>query len=39
MTDLTRLQTGAHARVIQISGDKRYLSRITSMGINLGSWV
>lgn len=39
MTDLTRLQTGARARVIQISGDKRYLSRITSIGMNIGSRV
>lgn len=28
MTDLTQLKTGARARVVQISGDKRYLSRI-----------
>lgn len=39
MTDLTKLQTGARARVAQISGDKRYFSRITSIGMNIGSRV
>lgn len=39
MTDLTQLKTGARARVVQISGDKRYLSRITSIGMNIGSKV
>lgn len=39
MTDLTQLQTGTRARVVQISGDKRYLSRITSIGMNIGSRV
>ena len=39
MTDLTQLQAGARARVVQISGDKRYLSRITSIGMNIGSRV
>ena len=39
MMDLTQLQAGARARVVQISGDKRYLSRITSIGMNIGSRV
>lgn len=39
MTDLTQLKTGSRARVVQISGDQRYLSRITSIGMNIGSRV
>ena len=39
MTDLTKLKTGASGRVVQIGGDKRYLSRITSIGMNIGSRV
>ena len=39
MMDLTQLQAGTRARVVQISGDKRYLSRITSIGMNIGSRV
>lgn len=39
MEDLTKLKTGSKARVVQIEGDKRYLSRITSIGLNVGSRV
>lgn len=39
MVELTQLQTGRKARVVQIDGDKRYLSRITSIGLNVGSRV
>lgn len=39
MTDLTQVKTGKKARVVQINGDKRYLSRITSIGMNIGSRV
>lgn len=39
MVDLTQLKTGRRARVIQINGDKRYLSRITSIGLNVGSRI
>lgn len=39
MVDLTQLKTGCKARVVQIDGDKRYLSRITSIGLNVGSRV
>lgn len=39
MTDLTQLKTGHKARVVQIDGDKRYLSRVTSIGLNVGSKV
>lgn len=36
MTDITQLKTGSKARIIKINGDKRYLTRITSIGINIG---
>ncbi len=33
---LTQLETGKKANVFEIKGDRRYLSRITSIGINIG---
>lgn len=39
MTELTQLKTGCKARVVRIDGDKRYLSRITSIGMNVGSKI
>lgn len=39
MGDLTQLKTGHKAKVVRIEGDKRYLSRITSIGLNVGSEI
>jgi len=36
MTKLTELKTGSKAQITTINGDKRYLSRITSIGLNVG---
>lgn len=36
MTKLTELKDGQKARVAAIDGDRRYLSRITSIGLNVG---
>lgn len=36
MQKLTELQEGQKARIIGIDGDRRYLSRITSIGLNIG---
>lgn len=36
MTKLTDLKEGQQARITRIRGDRRYLSRITSIGLNIG---
>ena len=36
MQKLTDLREGQKARIIGITGDRRYLSRITSIGLNIG---
>ena len=36
MQKLTDLREGQKARIIGITGDRRYLSRITSIGLSLG---
>ena len=34
MIPLTKLETGGKARIAELSGERRYLSRITSIGLN-----
>lgn len=36
MQKLTELKEGQKARIVRIEGDRRYLSRITSIGLNVG---
>ena len=36
MNKLTDLRDGQKARITAINGDRRYLSRITSIGLNVG---
>lgn len=36
MMELTQLETGQRARITGIEGDRRYLSRVTSIGLNIG---
>lgn len=36
MQKLTDLREGQKARIIGITGDRRYLSRIISIGLNIG---
>lgn len=36
MQKLTELQNGQKARITAVDGDRRYLSRITSIGLNIG---
>lgn len=36
MQKLTELKEGQKARITGIEGDRRYLSRITSIGLNVG---
>ena len=36
MQKLTDLKEGQKARITGIDGDRRYLSRITSIGLNIG---
>ena len=36
MQKLTDLKEGQKARIVGIDGDRRYLSRITSIGLNIG---
>lgn len=36
MIPLTKLETGGKARIVELSGERRYLSRITSIGLNVG---
>ena len=36
MQKLTDLKEGQKARIVGINGDRRYLSRITSIGLNIG---
>ena len=35
MIPLTKLKTGEKARIAELSGERRYLSRITSIGLNV----
>ena len=37
--NLTELQTGQKATITGLDGDRRYLSRITSIGLNIGCRV
>lgn len=37
--NLTEIKNGERARIVQINGDRRYLSRITSIGLNVGCRV
>lgn len=36
MIKLNELENGKKARIVEIKGDRRYLSRITSIGLNQG---
>lgn len=36
MQKLTELKDGQKARITAVNGDRRYLSRITSIGLNVG---
>lgn len=36
MQKLTELRNGQKARITAVNGDRRYLSRITSIGLNVG---
>ena len=36
MQKLTELHNGQKARITAVDGDRRYLSRITSIGLNIG---
>ena len=36
MKKLTELKDGQKAKITGISGDRRYLSRVTSIGLNVG---
>lgn len=36
MPKLTELKDGQKAKITGISGDRRYLSRVTSIGLNVG---
>lgn len=36
---LTELKNGERAYIVRIDGDRRYLSRITSIGLNVGCKV
>ncbi|MBR1598830.1 MAG: ferrous iron transport protein A [Lachnospiraceae bacterium] len=36
---LTELKNGERASIVRIDGDRRYLSRITSIGLNVGCKV
>lgn len=36
MQKLTELRDGEKARIAAVEGDRRYLSRITSIGLNIG---
>ncbi|MBC6713176.1 FeoA family protein [Treponema sp. Marseille-Q3903] len=37
MTNLTELKDGKKASIVKIDGGRRYLSRITSIGLNTGT--
>jgi len=39
MKKLTEISGGQKAKVIAIKGDKRYLTRITAIGLNIGCVV
>ncbi|MBO6114726.1 MAG: ferrous iron transport protein A [Lachnospiraceae bacterium] len=39
MMNLTELKKGERAMIVQIDGDRRYLSRVTSIGLNVGCKV
>lgn len=36
MQKLTELKNGQKAKIMALDGDRRYLSRITSIGLNIG---
>ncbi len=36
MQKMTELRDGEKARITAVDGDRRYLSRITSIGLNIG---
>jgi len=36
MTELINVLEGQKAEIVAIAGDRRYLSRITSIGLNIG---
>lgn len=36
MPTLTELKKGQKAQIVHINGDRRYLSRVTSIGLNVG---
>ena len=37
--NLTEVKKGERAQIVRIDGDRRYLSRITSIGLNVGCRV
>lgn len=39
MKKLTERREGKRGRIVGIEGDRRYLSRITSIGLNNGCWL
>lgn len=39
MQKLTERREGERGRIVGIEGDRRYLSRITSIGLNNGCWL
>ena len=39
MKNLTELSQGQKAKIVAINGDKRYLTRVTSIGLSIGGKV
>ncbi|MBQ7065725.1 MAG: ferrous iron transport protein A [Lachnospiraceae bacterium] len=39
MKNLTELSQGQKAKIVAINGDKRYLTRVTSIGLSIGCQV
>lgn len=39
MKKITELSKGQKAKIVAIAGDKRYLSRVTSIGLSIGCEV
>lgn len=39
MKNLTELSEGQKAKIVAINGDKRYLTRVTSIGLSIGCEV
>ena len=39
MKNLTELSQGQKAKIVAINGDKRYLTRVTSIGLSIGCEV